>query len=106
MLFRSSSIFKHKKMVEGDFMILEIREGEAGKKYADMAAKVLVDLGDGESCEVGLVGDMEFRKKLWKHRSKYVGMMCEVHYQELTENQDGTHKLQFGVMKRIRGDKS
>ena len=101
-----NSLFKRKVMMEGDFMIMEIREGEAGKKYEDMAAKILVDLGKGESCEVGLKGDIETRKELWKHRNKYVGMMCEVHFQEWTECEDGYKKLQFGVMHKIREDKS
>ena len=101
-----SSLFKFKKMEEGDFVILEILEGEAGKKYEGMGAKILVELDNGDSCEVGLKGDMDFRRKLWKHRNKYVGMVAEVHYQELTKNAQGTQKLQFGVMQRIRGDKS
>ena len=101
-----SSLFKFKKMQEGDFMILEIRDGKEGKKYADTAAKVLVDLGDGASCEVGIEGDMAFRAHLWKNRAKYAGMMCEVHYQEMTKNLEGVPKLQFGIMKKIRHDKS
>jgi DNA ligase-1 len=104
-----SSLFKFKKMVEGDFTIVEILEGEAGKKYEGMAAKILVEgdvLGDGETCEVGLRGDVDFRKQLWKHRNKYVGTVCEVHYQELTRNKEGKPKLQFGVMTRLREDKS
>lgn len=101
-----SSLFKFKQMIEEDFMILEIREGEEGKKYEGMAAKILVDLGNGESCEVGLKGDIAYREHLWNNRNKYVGLMCEVHYQEKTKNQQGTEELQFGVMHRIREDKS
>jgi len=101
-----NSLYKRKLMKEGDFMILEIREGEAGKKYENMAAKVLVDLGNGVSCEVGLKGDVDTRRELWNHRNKYAGMMCEVHFQGWTECEDGEKRLQFGIMHRVRADKS
>lgn len=101
-----SSLFKFKDMKEEDFMIMEVRQGEEGKKYEHVAAKILVDLGNGDSCEVGLKGDMAFRKWLWENRNQVSGSMCEVHFQDWTENEKGEPALQFGVMHKLRFDKS
>jgi hypothetical protein len=71
-----------------------------------MAGSVRVELEDGESCCVGIEGSVEYRKHLWKRRSQVVGLVGEVHYQSRTVNLDGTPRLQFGVLKKIREDKS
>lgn len=101
-----SSLFKFKDMKEGDFTIVDVLQGEEDKKYANVAAKVVVDIGNGDTCEVGIKGDMNFRHHFLKSKKRYIGMVCEVHYQDWTENEAGKPALQFGVMHRIREDKS
>ena len=101
-----SSMYKHKKMQEVDCVLLEVLPGEDGKKYADTAAKMLVELPNGNKCKCGLKLSDDARRKLWEHRNQAVGKVVEVHYQEETENEDGKPKLQFPVFYRFREDKS
>lgn len=104
-----SCMYKHKSMDNLDCTILEVLPGEAGKKMADVAARLLVELPNGQTCEAGMGKglNMEALAKLWRLRGKYVGLTAEIAYQDKTVNQSGEWKLQFpkftGV---IRKDKS
>jgi DNA ligase-1 len=101
-----SSMFKHKQMDTGDFLIVEVEKGEEGKKYANTAGKIVVELEDGTLCKAGLKCDELSRAILWDRRSEIVGMMAEIQFSERTKNKLGLPKLQFPVFIRVRKDKS
>jgi hypothetical protein len=101
-----SSLYKHKKMEEGDFIIAEVLPGEEGKKYANTAGSILVELEDGVTCKAGLKMSMSERDEMWKNRRNIVGQIAEIHYQEKTKNKQGKPSLQFPVFIRLREDKS
>lgn len=101
-----SSLFKHKKRITGDFLVVRVEQGEAGKKYAKTAGKIVVDLGDGVECKAGLKCDELSRALLWDRRAEVVGQMAEVEYSEMTQNKEGISKLWHPVFIRVRKDKS
>lgn len=104
-----SNMYKHKKMDTLDCVIREVLPGEEGKKMAEVAAKLRVELPNGQICDAGMGKglNMEALAKLWRLRGRYVGLVAEISYQEKTVNQSGEWKLQFpkftGV---VRKDKS
>jgi DNA ligase-1 len=101
-----SSIYKLKKMDTMDCVIMEVLPGEAGKKHQHHAGSMLVELPNGQTCKTGLrLGDVA-RDKLWAKRSKFVGLVAEISYQDKTVNKSGQYKLQFPVFVKIRKDKS
>lgn len=101
-----SSILKHKKMDTIDLMIVRVEPGEEGKKHADTAGKLVIDMGDGTECKAGLRLSDKERDELWERRNELAGMIAEISYQEKTVNESGIPKLQFPVFVRVREDKS
>lgn len=104
-----ANMYKHKRMDTLDCIIQEVLPGEEGKKMAEVAAKLRVELPNGQVCDAGMGKglNMEALAKLWRLRGKYVGLVAEISYQEKTVNASGEWKLQFpkftGV---VRKDKS
>lgn len=101
-----SSLFKHKKMDNADCMILEILEGEEGKKHSGRAGKMMVEQEDGTPCKAGLSLTDAERVEMWDNRNDYVGKIAEIQYQEMTKPKKGAPKMQFPVFIRVRKDKS
>lgn len=104
-----SNMYKHKKMDTLDCLILEVLPGDEGKKMENMAAKLRVELPNGQECLAGMGKGLthEALEKLWKLRGKYVGLVAEVSYQEKTVNESGAWRLQFPKFTgKIRRDKS
>ncbi len=104
-----NNMYKHKKMDTLDCVILEVLPGEADKKLADTAAKLKIELPNGQECLAGMGKGLNRAAldKLWRLRGRYVGLVAEISYQEKTVNESGEWRLQFpkftGV---VRQDKS
>jgi hypothetical protein len=104
-----SCMFKHKCMDTIDCLILKVLPGEEGKKLENTAAKLLVELPNGQECYVGMGKGLNRAAldKLWSLRGRYAGLVAEVSYQEKTVNASGEWKLQFPKFTgKIRKDKS
>lgn len=95
---RSKSLLKHKDFDTDEFEILDVLEGVGNR--GGMAGKVVLQLPNGNTCEAGIAGGVDFYKHLLKAKSKY--KTATVRYFGYTP--DG--KLRFGVVLAVfEGDR-
>lgn len=94
---RNDSMFKDKNMQDDEFLIVDIieNENEVG------IPKFIIQLPNGETCEVVMKGKKEKAKEYWTNREKYIGKYLKVQYQTYTKY----GKLEFPVGLEIREGK-
>ena len=93
---RSKSLLKWKEMMDAEFRIKEVREGNGNK--AGMAASILMEKEDGTEFSTGVIGDEEYCRNLLKIKDDIKGKMGTVLFQNYTP--DGIPR--FGKFKAVR----
>lgn len=87
---RSAYLLKHKEHVDAEFKVLDIEEGIGNA--AGLAAKVWIELPNGNKCKANIKGDRKYRAELLRDKAKYIGGEVTVRYNNITP--DGA--LRFG----------
>lgn len=95
---RSRNLLKRKPMHDEEFELVDIESGRGG--HANIAARAILKTKEGIVFDVGLFGSHEYCADLLVNKSKIIGKMATVVYQNLTP--DG--KPRFGKLKTIRWD--
>ena len=93
---RSKFLLKRKEFVDDEFRIVNISEGNGNR--SGMFGRAHLITSNGVKFEANARGNESFYEELLKNKSKYIGKMATVRYQNLTP--DG--KPRFGVIITIR----
>jgi DNA ligase-1 len=93
---RTRDLLKRKEFVDQEFTLVDVLPGRGSR--AEMAAKAVVRLENGETCEVGMIGSHAYCRKLLAEKASVIGKPVTVQYQNRTP--DGS--LRFGKMKAVR----
>lgn len=93
---RSKFLLKRKEFVDDEFEIVNISEGKGNR--SGMFGRAHLITSSGVEFEANARGNESFYEELLKNKSKYIGKMATVRYQNLTP--DG--KPRFGVIIAIR----
>lgn len=96
---RSDAVIKVKSFFDEDLVVIGFKEGTG--RHAGSLGSILVDF-NGVNVNVGSGFDDEQRKEIFNNRSKYLGMIACVKYQEITA--DGS--LRFPTFEHWRLDKA
>lgn len=102
---RSPELLKVKKMHTADLPIVGFNQAIDGK-YVGKLQSINVQLDDENIVQVGSGLTEELREEIWNNQEKYLGVMVEIQYFEMTENQNGGKSLRFPVFKDFRFDKT
>lgn len=109
---RSKAMLKLKPHDTIDLVVVDVVEGLPGTKYEGMLGAVVVELiiEDGDMAGTYLVNvgsgfNDVARVKYWADKNAILGKTIEIHYQGMTNNQEGGKSLRFPRFKRIREDK-
>lgn len=102
---RSPDILKVKQMHTADLEIVGFNEAIDGK-FAGKLQSINVKLDENNIVQVGSGLTEEVREEIWNNQEKYIGVMVEIQYFELSENQNGGKSLRFPVFKDFRFDKT
>ena len=78
---RNVQLQKVKDFVDGEFMIIDVIEGEGRFKGA---AIFICDNGFGDLFNCAPEGNMEYRRELFSQREEHIGKWLTVRYQELS----------------------
>jgi DNA ligase-1 len=93
---RSKTLLKWKEFQDEEFPIVDIQEGDGNR--SGMAARVVVALPDGRHFSSGIIGNVEFCKRLLAERDQHIGKMATIVFQHYTP--DGVPR--FPKFKTIR----
>lgn len=102
---RSPQLLKVKKMHTADLEIVGYNTAISGK-FEGLLSSINVKLDDENIVQVGSGLTEEVRDEIWKNKDKYLGVMVEIQYFEITENEQGGKSLRFPVFKDFRFDKT
>jgi DNA ligase-1 len=93
---RSKTLLKWKEFQDEEFPIVDIQEGDGNR--AGMAARVILSLPDGRTFAAGLIGNVDYCKKVLADKDKHIGKSGTVVFQHYTP--DGVPR--FPKFKTIR----
>lgn len=93
---RSKFLLKRKEFIDDDFKIIDISEGKGNRSGLFGRAHLITS--NGIEFEANARGNESSYEELFKNKSKYIGKLATVRYQNLTP--DG--KPRFGVVIAIR----
>ena len=93
---RSKNLIKWKEMQDAEFTIQDIQEGDGNR--SGMAARVVLDLGNGRNFAAGLIGNVAYCTQLLIDRDQHIGKKGTVVFQNYTP--DGVPR--FPKFKTIR----
>ena len=79
---RSNTLIKWKEMQDAEFTIQDIQEGDGNR--SGMAARVVLDLGDGRNFAAGLIGNVAYCTQLLIERDQHIGKKGTVVFQNYT----------------------
>ena len=79
---RSSNLIKWKEFQDEEFTIIDVQEGDGNR--AGMAARVVLDLGDGRTFAAGLIGNVDYCRQLLADRHRVIGKRGTVVFQNYT----------------------
>jgi ATP-dependent DNA ligase len=79
---RSKSLLKFKKFLDAEFVISDVEEGVGNR--AGMAGKLILIMKNGSTFGAGIKGNEGYYKQLLRDKSKLIGKLATVRYQELT----------------------
>ncbi len=96
---RSNNLIKRKDMMDAEFTISRIEEGEGN--WAGVAKRVYFFLEDGREQSSGLKGSKDYAAHVLKHKDDYVGKQATIQFFGYTP--DG--KLRFPIAKTLHMDK-
>lgn len=100
---RTTDLLKYKRFKDAEYPIVAFEDGKGNAK--GVAVKVIcADPATGQIFKAGVMGDTDFREKLFKESDSLKGKMATIKYQELTPvkdyNSGGVPR--FGKMTAIR----
>lgn len=107
-LTRTTNILKVKKMLTADVRVVNVYQGEEGKEFENTMGGVTFEFiheSKVYTCDCGSGFKVAERDKYWNNPSLIIGKIIEVHYFEVTTNEQGTYGLRFPIFKGIREDK-
>ena len=93
---RSNNLIKWKEMQDAEFTILDIQEGDGNR--SGIAARVILDLGNGRNFAAGLIGSVAYCTQLLIEREQHIGNKGTVVFQNYTP--DGVPR--FPKFKTVR----
>lgn len=93
---RSNTLIKWKEMQDEEFTIVDIQEGDGNR--AGMAARVVLALGSDRTFSAGLIGNVDYCKRLLQDRDEHIGKKGTVVFQNYTP--DGVPR--FPKFKTVR----
>jgi len=93
---RSNTLIKWKEMQDEEFEIVDIQEGDGNR--AGMAARVVLALSSDRTFSAGLIGNVDYCKRLLQDRLKHIGKKGTVVFQNYTP--DGVPR--FPKFKTVR----
>lgn len=93
---RSTNLFKLKPIESAEFLVLDILPGKGSS--SNLAAKAVVQLPNGNTCQVGVTGSTSIREEYLAYKDDYIGLMATVEYQELTDS----GSIRFGKLIAFR----
>ncbi len=126
---KSRNIQKLKDFFSIDLTVTRVEEGKEGTKNQGTLGKLVVEFSDKDAIEQLPVDDPKYNKKLkyikdctaevkvgsgfskelgdkiWANPGEYVGRTIEIHFQEVSINDDGKHSLRFPTLAMFRDDK-
>lgn len=79
---RSKNLIKWKEMQDAEFTILDVQAGDGNR--SGMAARVVLDLGDGRNFAAGLIGNVAYCTQLLIERDQHIGKKGTVVFQNYT----------------------
>lgn len=80
---RSKNLLKHKHFIDEEFIIIDIVEGIGNR--SGMAGNILFKMKNGKEFSAGLRGGENYYKYLLENKSKFIGKVGTVRYQNLTD---------------------
>lgn len=102
---RNAGILKIKPFYSSDIEVIDVYEGEKGKKYEGMAGGIVCRFKDF-TVEIGS-GLTDEQRELWfNDPSQIIGKIVEIQYFEETISKDGDKGLRFPTLKSVREEKS
>ena len=102
---RTANLLKVKAFYYADIPVIDIYEGDRGKKYEDMMGGAVCQFKDF-TIDIGSGWTDEQRKEYWSDPSRLIGQMIEIQYQGETINEKGGSGLRFPTLQRLRPDKT
>lgn len=97
---RSNALLKFKLFVEDDFICTDVFEGEGDLK--NMLGGIYIKSSNGKiKCKCGSGFNDAQRKLYWNDPTKIIGKLCEIKYQNITED----NSLRFPVFRRVKEDR-
>lgn len=93
---RSGSLLKYKQFIDEEFEVLDIEEGVGNR--SGMMGRMFFKTKQGRQFTASSRGNEEYFKELLKNKTKYIGKMATVRYQNMTP--DGSPR--FPVVITIR----
>ncbi len=93
---RSKTLLKWKEFQDAEFPIVDIQEGDGNR--SGMAARVVVSLPDGRNFSSGIIGNVDYCKRLLNDREKHIGKLATIVFQHYTP--DGVPR--FPKFKTVR----
>lgn len=97
---RSPSLLKHKDFVDGEFKIVDVRDGEGSDKGQ---AKFVCVTDEGNEFEAKPEGKVEHKQEIWINRKDYIGQWLTVRYQTITKK-NRVPQFPVGVTTRDAGE--
>jgi DNA ligase-1 len=93
---RSKNLLKLKEFQTEEFPLIRIENGRGSR--SDIAARAIVQLPNGNTAEVGIIGSHEYCKDLLDNQQHYIGKPAEIQFLNFTP--DGS--IRGGKLKQIR----
>lgn len=93
---RSKTLLKWKEFQDEEFPIVDIQEGDGNR--SGMAARVVLALPDGRHFSSGIIGNVEYCKRLLAEKDNVIGKMATIVFQHYTP--DGVPR--FPKFKAVR----
>lgn len=82
---RSINLLKFKKFIDAEFEIIDIVEGVGNR--SGMAGALMVKTEDGKIFNSGIKGGEDYYKELLKNKSKLIGKLATIRYQNLSDKE-------------------
>ncbi|MGX6978927.1 ATP-dependent DNA ligase [Vagococcus elongatus] len=102
---RSAGLLKVKKFKYADIEVIDVYEGEKGKKNEGLMGGVVCRFKDF-TVDIGSGWTDKQRIDFWSQPELIIGKIIEIQYQGETTNDDGGKGLRFPTVQRIRMDKT
>lgn len=80
---RSKNLLKYKHFLDEEFPIIDVEEGFGNR--SGTAGNLILKMTDGKKFSAGIRGGMEYYKYLFQNKSKIIGKLATIRYQNLTD---------------------